>query len=415
MAIYGVDYGMTDEGFIPKRLTDIIQDIKTNMGQIAHPDTSEMMFRDVTDTDDAIWEQVVGVIAAGIAQCWEAAYDASVQFDPGKNSGAGQAGTVQLNAIMKKTGSATILSMVLGGIPGTVVPADSKIASAADGELIFATVMDAEIGADGTAFVDAICATDGPVEPEAGTIVQIMDSLPGWQGAVNSSVVSLGTPGESDDELRRRQQRSTSLTSYRQIDAIYAAILNVPGVVWCRVYQNDFQYPYDKRGIPFKEVAAVVEGGDEREIAEALFKRFPVAVNGYGNTALTLYDNQGDSYAIAFSRPVDVPIWVEVNLAVTKRAEFPDDYEQAIAHAIMEYARYGDGDNDGFPPGADILNSRLYTPVNRVNGHAIQSIKLGLAKGAVAETDIPIAWNKVGRFSRERIKVTMPTAREDMD
>lgn len=411
MAEYGVDYGMTPQGFIPKRLAHIVDDLKTNISYIAHPETGEYMFRN--EQDDTVLEQVIGVFAEGLSECWEAAYDASVQFDPAKNSGAGQAGTVQLNAILKKPGGKSIISMILGGVPGTVIPQGSRIASG-DGVLVFATLDDAVIEENGTAFADAQCLDKGAYDPRENTILQIMDPVSGWQGARNAGTVSVGSAEETEEELRRRQQRSTSLTSYRQIDAIYAAVMNVPGVIWCRAYQNDKEYPYDARGIPFKEVAVVAEGGDEREIFDALFLRFPVGVLGYGNRVMTRYDAQGVSYPIAFSRPVDVPVWVEIDLEVTSRALFPDDYAQAVADEIMNYARYGgEGNEDGFPPGADIVRSRLYTPINRVPGHRIVSVKLGVAQGKVAETDIPVQWNKVGRFAYDRIKVNRPALAED--
>lgn len=413
MAEYGVDYGMLATGFIPKRLADIVEDIKTNMGFIVHPDTGEWMFR--SERDDTVLEQVIGVFAEGLSECWTAAYDASVQFDPLKNSGAGQAGTVQLNAILKKPGGRSVVSMILGGAPGTVIPEGSRIATG-DGTLVFATVADAVIEDAGTAFVDAACGSKGEIDPETNTVTRILDPVAGWRGALNSETVSLGSAEETEEELRFRQQRSTSLTSYRQIDAIYAAVMNVPGVIWCRAYQNDRHYPFDARGIPFKEVAVVAEGGNDKEIFDALFLRFPVTVLGYGNQTMIRYDSQGVSYPIAFSRPVEVPVWVEIDLEVTTRADFPDEYKQAVANEILNYARYGgEGNDDGFPPGADIVRSRLYTPINRVPGHRIVSVKLGVAEGKYAETDIPVAWNKVGRFAYERIIVNRPALREDED
>lgn len=413
MAENGIDYGMTPDGFIPKRLADIIEDMKSSIGSIKHPDTGELMFQ--SDSDDTILEQIIGVFSEGLSECWEAAYDGSVQFDPLKNSGAGQAGTVQINAILKKTGGYSLINMILGGVPGTVIPRGSRISSA-DGILVFATTSDATVGNSKTVLVTAQCETKGDINPDENTIIQIVDPITGWQGARNSDVVSIGTEEETEEELRRRQQRSTSLTSYRQIDAIYAAVLNVQGVIWCRAYQNDKYYPYDERGIPFKEVAVVADGGNTEEIANVLFYRFPVGVIGYGNTPTVLRDQQGIAYTISFSRPVDILIWIEIDLEVINQGEFPETYESDIITAILDYARYGgDGNQDGFPPGADIIRSRLYTPINMIGGHRILSVKLGVSEGNLGETDIPIPWQSVGRFASERIIVNQPLMNEDSD
>jgi hypothetical protein len=72
-------------------------------------DASPFPFQNATD--DSILQQVLGVFSEGLSECWEAAYDGSVQFDPLKNSGAGQAGTVQLNAMLLKPGAYTIVEM----------------------------------------------------------------------------------------------------------------------------------------------------------------------------------------------------------------------------------------------------------------------------------------------------------------
>ena len=93
-------YGMTLAGFIPKRLADIQNDMNASIALIVDPHTGEYPFQNVTD--DAVLQQVVGVFASALEEAWEAAYEASVQFDPQKNTGAGQSGTVQLNAITRK-------------------------------------------------------------------------------------------------------------------------------------------------------------------------------------------------------------------------------------------------------------------------------------------------------------------------
>ena len=404
MAENGIDYGMTPQGFIPKRLAQILADLNENVADIVDPGTGEFPFQNATD--DSILQQVLGVFAEGLSECWEAAYDGSVQFDPLKNSGAGQAGTVQLNAMLLKPGAYTIVEMELTGKNATI-PQGSRIASE-DGLQTVATMEPVFIDASGTATVRAQYTTKGPFEPDPGTIISIQTPQPGWLNATNTATLVVGSVQETEEEARRRQQRSTSLTSYRQIEAIYAAVLNVAGVTYCRAYQNDKTYPFDDRGIPFKEVAVVAEGGDPREICNALFYRFPVGVLGYGNTTEVFYDTQGISYPISFSRPMDVDVYVQVDVTIINRSDFPDNGAQLIKDAIVAYAEYGgEGNEDGFPPGADIICSRLYTPVNSVAGHKVTTLVIGTAPDALTEDDISIDWDHVGRFDVSRITVNV--------
>lgn len=397
-------YGMTPNGFVPKRLADIQDSINENLADIVDPATGEFPFQNASD--DTILQQIVGVFAEALSEVWDAAYVGSVQFDPLKNTGAGQSGTVQLNAIQRKPGAYTIVTLTLTGKQYTVVPAGSLVATAS-GEQVYATDEAVSIPESGTAQVTATATVKGPFEPAVGAVARIQTPVNGWNTASNTGTVAVGTLEETDEELRVRQQRSTYLTSYRLIDAIYAAVYNVPGVIYARAYQNTSAYPADDRGIPFKEVAVVAEGGDPRAIAEALFLRFPTGQIGYGNTTEVFYDMQGVACPISFTRPISVDIYVDVTIKITNRTEYPDNGADLIKQYIVDYAEYGgEGNTDGFPPGAEIILSRLYTPINKVPGHSVESLTIGTT-AATTSNDIPIAWNKVGRFDVSRINVTV--------
>lgn len=401
-------YGMTAEGFKPKRLVDIINDLTNSISLIQDPKTGEFPFCNVFD--DSLVQQFIAIIASEIEKCWVAAYEGSVQFDPLHNTGAGQSATVQLNGLTRKPGSPTICQFSLTANPGTVIPAGSRVGSL-NGDYSFSFPEDIVFPLSGPTLIqqlaNGICTSNGAYSPEAGEIGVIQTPIAGWINASNTRIISTGTPEETDEELRRRQQRSTSNTSYRQIEAIYAGVLNVPGVTYCRAYQNDDIYPEDDRGIPFKEVAVVAEGGDPEEITEVLFNRFPVGVIGYGNVTRAKYDIQGISYPISYSQPTPILIYVSMALKVTNGDILPSNYEALIKEAIIQYAHYGVGNEDGFPPGANIIISRLLTPINSVLGFGVTELKIGTSKNNLQASDIEIPWNQVGRFAEDRISITM--------
>ena len=320
---------------------------------------------------------------------------------------------MQLNAITRKAGTKTILTFDLTGTPGVLVPSGALIA-AASGETAYAlqenVIFPAVVEGQRTSHTTArgVCTEYGAFDPGPGTVNTIQTPVAGWFNASNTATESVGTAQETDEELRKRQQRSTQLTSYRQIDAIYASVLAVEGVTYCRAYQNATAYPVDDRGIPFKEVAVVAEGGDPAAITDALFLRFPVGVIGHGSISITKYDQQGVGYPISFSRPTPIPVYVNVIVEITNRSEFPDNGIQLIKEAIVAYAQYGDTSNtEGFPPGEDVIRTRLYTPINSIAGHEIIFCEIGTEQDALAEENIPIAWNQVATFDVDAITVTV--------
>lgn len=398
-------YGMTDQGFVPKRLVDINVGITEAIGAITDPKTGAQPFMDIAD--DSIMGQIVGIVSNAISECWEAAYEASVQFNPLYNTGAGQSGTVQLNGITRQPGGQTIIRCTLTGQTGTQIPAGALIGDV-NGDYSYALDTSVTIGSNGMADATFICTARAEANPTIGSVQTIQTAVTGWYSVTNTETISLGQPPESDAALRKRQQQSTSLTAYRQIEAIYAAILAVQDVTFCRVYQNAETSPEDDRGIPFKEIAPVVVGGDDNAIAESMFLRMPVTVQGHGSTEITLTDSQGVNYVIGFSRPTAVPIYVKVDIAVTDGTLFPSDYETLIKQSIVEYAYYDNTAKSGFPPGAAVIRTRLFTPINdAAPGFKINNMTIGKTEEDQAKEDIPIEWNEVAEFKAEYITVTL--------
>ena len=394
---------MTPRGFVPKRFAEILGDLNDGLAGVIDPATGERPFQN--PTDDTILQQIVGVFAEQLSFCWNAAAEGAIQFDPLKNTGAGQSGTVQLNGILRKTGTATVIGLTLAGVNGTIVPAGSRVTDTMR-RIAYATVAEAVI-IDGTAEVNATATEKGTPAPELNTVVFMQTPVAGWRSVANTSLVHEGTIEETDEELRRRQQWSTSLPAASIVESLYAALMNVPGVQWARVYQN-MELAADSRGITGKEAAAVVVGGTDKEIAEALWMRLPIGMTGFGTTTVTITDIQGCEYEISFTRPAPVPVFVSITVEASRPGVIPQDAEDLIKQYIIDYARYGGAGNDvGFPPGTDVIHSRLFTPVNMVPGHRVTELQIGTVPGNLAEQDISIAWNQVSVWSEDNIEVTI--------
>lgn len=396
-------YGFTETGFVPKRAAQILYDMKIKLAQVQNED-GEYPF--LEETDDSLLSQLAGIFANELAVCWSALGDVYVQFDPLYNTGAGQSATVQLNGLERKAGSYSTLTVTCTGTAGTIIPKGSLISNF-ENTLSYAIDNETEIGENGTINTTATCTQLGYKEVPNNTINFIKSAVSGWNSVTNIKQNNTGTDEETDAELRARQQVSTQLTSYRQVGAIYAGIMQVEGVQFCRVYVNS-TWDTDERGIPPKEIACVVKGGDDTEIAKVIFNRAPVTIEGYGNTAVTLKDLQNISHTIQFIRPVEKAIDIYVKIKMTDTNTFPSTYEDDIKAAIVDYIVNGDGTTQGLVPGDDFYVSRFYTPINTIAGFEVLELKAKLSTSDTYTTEnIPIGWNELATVSEDNITVIL--------
>lgn len=397
-------FGMTDTGFKPKRIADVYDSIKARITEITDDKTGEKVFQN--ESDDSLFMQVSFIVAEAIAECWEHAYQASTVRDPNKASGAILKGLIQLNGLVAKFGSQTQINVKFTGLKDAKIPQGSLI-SDVENSVNYSVDKSVTIGADGTATGTATALTKGPINPQNNTVIVIKTPTYGWTNVTNTGVVVVGAEPQTDEELHLEQQRATSNTAYRQIGAIYAGLLNVPGVEFARVYQNT-GLTTDSRGIDAKSVAAVVVGGTNEDIANSIAKKSANINSFFGSTEVDITDNQGQVNKIKFSRPEEVEIDVEVNITITDSSQFPastEDAKKQIKQNIVSYAQYNLQATEGFAPGVDVIRTRLYTPVNEVPGFKINSLKIGKHSQGLSEADIDIAWNEVAIFKESNITV----------
>ena len=404
-------FGINSTGFTLKRLADILAEITAELAVIQDPVTGETLTPDLADENDPL-VQHVNAVADGLAATWEQLQLAYNQFDPALASGAGLSGLVQLNGITRRAGTRTTAVLTLTGTAGVSLVAGKQV-STMDDSVVF-TLPAAVIGVGGTVDVVGTATEDGALEAGAGTVVKIVTPVAGWSAVTNVGAATVGTEGETDEELRARQQASTSASAQSIIESIYSAISNLEGVTYCRVYQN-ITLEADARGIPAKSIAVIVQGGDEDEIAEVIFNRNPLA-GTFGTTTVTITDAQGFTYDVNFSRPVEVEIYVAVAVTVVNSALWPSDGDDRIKAAIVDFSTSGARalgvplgyDQNGYIVGESVYASELYLPVGSVLGTKITEIVVGeTAVPAPSADEVLVEWNEVAVFAIARIEVVV--------
>lgn len=387
--------GVTTSGFSRKRLDEILADKNAAVKGVLGDNLNLS-----PESPDG---QINGVYSESDANLWELAEACYNAFAPSKAVGNTLSDLVQINGITREPAVASTVTLDITGTNGTLIPQGSLV-SAVDNSSTFSTDADVTIIA-GVASVSATSIVTGPISAPIGTLTNIDNPITGWSTVTNSNPAVEGQNEETDAELRARRELSVTRAAKAIVNAILAEILSVDGVEKAFVYDNDTSVTDPNTGTPANQFQCVVLGGSDIDVATAIFNEKPVGISSFGTTTTVVLDSQGFSHNINYTRPAAIPIYVIVNL--TTNGNFPSGGIDDIKQNIVDYANGILVQGRGFSVGETVINSELYTPINLVPGHTVDSLLIGLAPNPTLSDDIAIAFNEVSEFTAANIEVNI--------
>lgn len=175
----------------------------------------------------------------------------------------------------------------------------------------------------------------GAKQALTGTLTEIDSPIGGLDSTKNIIDADVGQDDETDAELKARRENELQVAGRSTIDAIRSRILAINDVTAVVVFQNIYSIP-DIDGRPPHSVDIVVQNGDEQEIADEIFDSVAAGIETIGDITKTVFDSQNFSHPIKFSRPTDVPIFIELDLT-TDNDIFPDDGINQVLQSILTY------------------------------------------------------------------------------
>ncbi|MEA3808646.1 baseplate J/gp47 family protein [Enterobacter hormaechei] len=369
-------------------------------------DTLTSYFRQIYGSDaylepDSKDGQMVALVALAVHDANNTAIEIYNSFSPTTAQAAALSSNVKINGITRKVATNSTADLLLTGTAGTTITNGS--ARDKNG-IIWNFPASVAIGVDGTVLVTATCANGGSVAALAGTITTINTPTRGWVSVTNPAAATVGVPAERDDQLRVRQSQSVALPSISPFDAVDGAIANVAGVTRHKLYENDKGIT-DSNGLPGHSIAAIVDGGDITEIAQAIRGNKGQGTTPYGTTIVVVPDKYGNPHDVGFSRSTDVPIFGHITLKAF--TGYTSQIGVQIQQAVADYI-------NGLTIGDDVLLSRIYSPANLgvVSGgnaryYDIQELLIGKSAGSVAAANIIIAYNESASCKPENIVLTV--------
>jgi uncharacterized phage protein gp47/JayE len=326
-------------------------------------------------------------------------------------------GLAAILAIARNGDEPSLVSVILTGVPGTVVPAGSLARSTA-GDL-FVLRADVVINADGSADGMMESVEGGPVACAAGTITGIVSGLTGWETLDNPEAGQLGQLKESDYTFRKGYFRKLFKNATSPREAVLAEVLNQQNVLEAVCEENDTDTAKIVKGVelPPHSIVAVVLGGADTDIAQAIQRKKTGGASTAGDTAVTVPTTRsggrkGPDIVIRFYRAAQVGM--EIDLDIDPGASFPTNGVSLLKERIMAYfagtldlqTTQDKFEMDGLLIGDAVAKSRLYTPINSVPGHVVNSISLRRKGGENVEVAAMSLLEKAVILSSDDITIT---------
>jgi len=325
----------------------------------------ESIFGTNIDLSDSSQDgQLIGATAEALSNQDQQVEFVSKVCDPAQAQGSYLSTLVRINGITRREATYSIATLSLTGTDGTVIPAGSRVSTAAGA--VFATNTDVTI-ASGVAFVSATAADAGAVIAAAGSLTQRLDILAGWDDVTNANDATVGETEESDTNLRVRRRASVALAATGNVQALYGALLSLDGVIDVVVKENFTGSTID--GITAHSVAVIIEGGESVNIAETILNTKSAGCDLFGAITETVTDSQGFDVDVKYSNPEDVNIFFDI--VITPLADYPTTGDADVEQAIVDYFEAVQA------IGEDVIYSQAYNPVNSILGVSVTSLTIG--------------------------------------
>lgn len=256
------------------------------------------------------------------------------QFNPQTASGRWQDALAKIYFINRKPAINSTCVCTLTGINGTTVTAGVLIRSSYD-QTLWSLNEDATIGPDGTTTATFTCQSEGAIQAGVATLTQIVTAIPGWDAVTNETTAEVGQLVESQAAFEARRYQSVALNGRSTTTAVYARVAEVDSVIAAYVTDNktNVNKTIDGYTLSPHSIYVAAIGGDDDDIAKAIYNSVSAGCDYNGNTTVNVTDpNTGGVEAVTFMRPTQLPLYVKVTLQ--DDGNLPDSYKAIVQRAV---------------------------------------------------------------------------------
>lgn len=320
------EYGLTNAGFVRKRLTTLLSEMRAGVGAA------------VGGTIGYILNGVTSVYSERLDTLWQQAELIAAGFNPDDAGGVmlehGAAWTYQYRDL----GSATQGVATFTGPEGTAIALGLEVRASTLDER-FRTKSDATIPASGSIDVAIECVIVGPTVVEAGEVDEIVDSLPGVT-VTNTSKLTTGTNEQTDEEFRATRRLNTSASGGSSPSALSQKLGDLGFIEQVRVFDNKTGTT-NALGLPSGAIQAVMypstDDADElASIAAVMDRRNGAGGYLYGDETYNGVDADGYDQTYFWSWATVTDLYIDI--VRTKDTDYPADGDDQSAAALSAYS-----------------------------------------------------------------------------
>ena len=305
--------------------------------------------------------------------------------------------------------STRVLASVTG-IAGTVIPSGSQ-AQTTEGNIFYAE-NNITIGQNGTATGYFLSLVKGAIPCNVNSLTTIVNAVLGWEAINNTASATLGTEVESDTAFRIRIENSR-YSGISLLESIKSRLANIENVKSSWAYDNytDQTITYSGIDIDAHSIVVIVDGGDDEEVAQAIFK---AKTGGTGYTAIPdqyITENVVDgafgvTYPVTFNRPEIVSF--KVGIQVRAGNYDGTDLEGDVKKAIIDWSNGLVEGVDGIKIGQNVSPFEISAAVSvQIPTIYIKSCKVALVGGTLATNELTFTVAQIGQISESNITVTV--------
>jgi len=184
----------------------------------------------------------------------------------------------------------------------------------------------------------------GAVQVQADTITTAVTIVLGVTAINNpAGPYENGVDQETDAQLRLRRQKSTSGPAQGFLSSLRAGLLALDGVTSCLVFENNTGEE-DENSVPGHSIWVIVDGGDDDEIAETIYKYRNAGCGMKGTEIVQVTQVDGSVFPIYFDRAVESDLYVRFEIDVIGGGSYDADFLKSQLALLYTFGIYDPAD-----------------------------------------------------------------------